>query len=325
MNPKKIGQFLVFLLIQILFIPLAIFGFILCLYKELAISKKLGVSMTAGQAIQPKWFLHHFGVRADKKTIRFMRYLPNESVFGLWLIFLPMFIANKLTGFSLALVKIPDQGKETFATFINMRITQFDHIVEKYINEVDQIVMMGGGFDLRFIRYTKGKNLKVFDIDQEKTQQLKLDVMKKAGIESDWITYIPVDFREESWVDKLTENGFDKTLKTYFHWETVAIYLDEEVVKDTMSKMSEISPKGSIIAQDFYSKEWLEKQISKSGKLAEFTGEPLNSSTGMPIDAESYIRSFYTEYGYELKDCILAGHKSKSGKPFYAVTTAERK
>jgi O-methyltransferase involved in polyketide biosynthesis len=79
-----------------------------------------------------------------------------------------------------------------------MRIVNFDNIVEKYSSEVEQMVLMGGGYDLRFIKYTKGKNLKVFDIDQLKTLHLKLDVMKKAGIESGgWITYVPIDFREE--------------------------------------------------------------------------------------------------------------------------------
>ena len=40
--------------------------------------------------------------------------------------------------------------------------------------------------------------------------------MKKADIDHDWITYIPVDFNNESWVKKLLASGFDKTKKTFF-------------------------------------------------------------------------------------------------------------
>jgi O-methyltransferase involved in polyketide biosynthesis len=46
--------------------------------------------------------------------------------------------------------------------------------------------------------------VKVFELDQGKTQNLKIATMKKAGIEYDWVTYIPVDFKKESWVEKLT-------------------------------------------------------------------------------------------------------------------------
>ena len=177
---KKILQYLVFIIIQIPFVPLAIIGVILAAYKEMVVSKKLGVSFTAGQAIQPKWYLHYFRVREDKDTVLFMRNLPIESELGFWLLLLPSIIANRLTGFSLPLFVIPEEGKENLVTFINMRIVNFDNIVEKYSSEVEQMVLMGGGYDLRFIKYTKGKNLKVFDIDQLKTLQLKLDVMKKA-------------------------------------------------------------------------------------------------------------------------------------------------
>jgi len=44
-------QFIVFLIIQIPFIPLAIIGLIPMIYKEMKVSKKLGVSFSAGQAM----------------------------------------------------------------------------------------------------------------------------------------------------------------------------------------------------------------------------------------------------------------------------------
>ena len=67
----------------------------------------------------------------------------------------------------------------------------------------------------RVLKYTKGKNVKVFELDQGKTQNLKIATMKKAGIEYDWVTYIPVDFKKESWVEKLTQNGIDRTKRTF--------------------------------------------------------------------------------------------------------------
>lgn len=118
--------------------------------------------------------------------------------------------------------------------------------------EKDELTPIGGGYDLRVLKYLKGKNLKVFGLDQEKTQNLKIGTMDKAGIAHDWITYIPIDFRNESWVEKLIENGFDKTKKTFFLLESVSLYLDNDVVMDTLKKMADLSVKGSVIAKDFY-------------------------------------------------------------------------
>ncbi len=155
--------------------------------------------------------------------------------------------------------------------------------------------------------------------------------MKKAGIEHDWVTYIPVDFKEESWVDKLIKNGFDKTKKTFFLWESVSLYLEEDVVKDTLKKMSDLSPKGSIIAQDFYSKAFIKGEntaaIKKGIRMMEKMGEPWLYGINMSEDAKGTIESLLNESGLVLKDLVLCGQKSKigKGKPFYAITEAEKR
>jgi O-methyltransferase involved in polyketide biosynthesis len=65
---------------------------------------------------------------------------------------------------------------------------------------------------------------------------VKVETLKKAGIEHDWITYIPVDYATESWVDNLLEAGFDKTKKTLFLWQSVSLYLEADKVYYSRSK-----------------------------------------------------------------------------------------
>jgi hypothetical protein len=65
----KSFQFLVLLIIQVPLIPIAIIGMVPALYKEMGLSKKLGVSFTAGQALQPRWFMHYFRTRARKHEV----------------------------------------------------------------------------------------------------------------------------------------------------------------------------------------------------------------------------------------------------------------
>jgi len=82
--------------------------------------------------------------------------------------------------------------------------------MEKYVDEMEQIVIPGAGFDLIALQLTKGKKVKVFELDQVKTLNVKVETLKKTGIKHDWVTYIPVDYSNESWVDKLLGAGFDK-------------------------------------------------------------------------------------------------------------------
>jgi len=322
----KLLRFLVFLIIQIPFIPVAIIGFIPMMYKEIKISKKLRVSWTAGKVIQIRWILHYFGVREDKATIKFTKAFPCESHFGLLCYMGASIIANRICGFKPSFAFIPESGKETAMTFGNARLKYFDKSLEKNLDQVEQVVNMGAGYDLRAYKYIAGKNVKVFELDQEKTQNLKIETMKKAGIKYDWINYIPVDFREESWVEKLIENGFDQTKKTYFLWEGVSVYLEEVVAKDTLKKMATISAKGSIIAQDFPSIAFIKGETSYSIKKAKNMfkkmGEPHLFAIDMSEDAGKSIEILLQECGFKLKNLILFGEKVKTNKPFLAVTEA---
>jgi len=325
----KIVQFIVFLIIQIPFIPLAIIGLIPMIYKEMKVSKKLGVSFSAGQAIQPRWIMHYFRTRADEASVKFVKELPIESHYGFLGLMGAAIIANRICGYKPSLASIPEPGKETVMTWLNSRTMHFDRFMEKNVAQVEQVVNMGAGFDLRVLKYTEGKNVKVFELDQEKTQNMKIETMIKAGIEYDWVTYVSVDFNKESWVEKLTENGFDKTKKTFFLWESVSSYLEEDVVRDTLKKMADIGAKGSVIAQDFYSKAFLKGQISylmkKSINLMKKMGEPWVFGIDMSEDAKGNIESFLKESGLTLKDLVLLGGKGKTNKPFYAIAEAEKR
>jgi len=314
-------QFLIFLPIQIIFIPLAIFGLILTSYKEYKVAKKMGISPTTMGAAGNKWLMHYFGTRSDEATVKFIKALPIESHYGLLATYGAAIIANKICGYKPSLASIPEPGTETLITFQNSKTMDFDSSMEKYVNSVDQVVIMGAGFDLRVLNYTDGKNIKVFEMDLENAQNLKIETMKKAGIAHDWITYIPVDFNEESWVEKLIANGFDKTRKTFFLWESVSAYLDEDVVKDTLGKLAELSAKGSVIAQDFFSKAFIEKmkKLSVTLRNSILFGVDMSEDAGKPIEF------LLQESGLTLTNLILYGEKGKTKKPFCAITEAEKR
>ena len=81
---------LLYIPLQIVFIPVAILGGLLVAYKQIVVSKRLGISQTAIEIINGRWTMHVFGMRDDDASARLAAVLPNTSLFGLWLCLFPL-------------------------------------------------------------------------------------------------------------------------------------------------------------------------------------------------------------------------------------------
>ena len=92
----KLFSFIIFIPLQIAFIPLMKVGILLTAYKQIIVSKRLGVSQTAIEIINGRWTMHIFGLRQDNATAALMAVLPNTSRFGLWLVLLPLWVQARL-------------------------------------------------------------------------------------------------------------------------------------------------------------------------------------------------------------------------------------
>ena len=323
----KLFQIILYIPIQIIFIPFAIIGLIVAVYKEMVKSKKLGISFTSIQALQYRWLMHYFNIRSDPLSVAFIKKLPCESHFGLLSTFEALIISQRLFGFTTRLGKVDEPGEETLSGTPGVRVLKFDRIMEKYVDEMEQIVIPGAGFDLITLQFTKGKKVKVFELDQVKTLNVKVETLKKAGIKHDWITYIPVDYSNESWVDKLLEAGFDKTKKTLFLWESVSLFLEADIVKETLREMADLCVDGSIIAQDFYSKAFIlgetSKIVKRSSRMMGKMGEPWKFGIDMSNDPKTAVESFLKECGLKMTEYMQFGEKLDI-EPFYCIVEAEK-
>lgn len=323
----KFFQIILYIPIQIIFIPFAIIGLAAGFYKEMRIGKKLGVSYSAGQALQYRWIMHYFNTRPDPLSVAFIKKFPCESHFGLWSVMGALIISQRIFGFTTRLGKIVKSGEETLDSTAGIRVLMFDRIMEKHVDEMEQIVLPGSGFDLITLRYTKEKKVKVFELDQVNTLNIKVETLKKARIQHDWVTYIPVDYANESWVDKLLEAGFDKTKKTLFLWESVSLFLEPGVVKESLMKIADLCTDGSVIAQDFYSKAFISGEISKIAKkqknLIERMGEPWKFGIDMSNDPKAAVGTFLEDCKLKMTEYIQFGEKLDI-KPFYCIVEAEK-
>jgi len=320
-------QIILYIPIQIVFIPFAIIGLVDAMYKEMRISKKLGVSFTAIQSLQYRWIMHYFDTRPDSLSVTFIKKFPCESHFGLWSTFGALIISQRLFGFTTKFGKVDELGKETIVSTPGRRVLLFDRIMEKYVDDMEQIVIPGAGFDLIALHFTKGKEVRVFELDQVNTLNIKVETLKKAGIEHDWITYIPVDYSNESWVDKLLGAGFDKAKKTLFLWQSVSLFLEADAVKETLVEMADLCVDGSIIAQDFYSKAFILGETSitvkrSSGMMGKM-GEPWKFGIDMSDDPKAAVESFLEECGLKMTEFTQFGEKLDI-EPFYCIVEAEK-
>jgi hypothetical protein len=152
--------------IQLAFIPFAIVGLIDALIKEMVISRRLGVSFTAIQSLQYRWFMHYFDTRPDPISVEFIRSFPCESHFGLWSTFGALILSQRLFGLTTKFAQLDEPGRETLLSTPGRRVLVFDEIVEKYVDEMEQIVIPSVGFDLVALHFTKGKSARIFELDQ---------------------------------------------------------------------------------------------------------------------------------------------------------------
>ena len=320
-------QVLLYIPIQVAFIPLAVVGLMDAIYKEVRVSKKLGVSFTAIKALQYRWFLHYFDARPDPLSVAFIKKLPCESHFGLWSTFGALVVSQRLFGLTTSFGRLDEPGEETLASTPTRRVLMFDEIVEKYVDEMEQIVIPGVGFDLVALHYTQGKNTKVYELDQAKTLHVKVETLKKAGIAHDWITYVPVDYSRESWSEKLLAAGFDKTKKTLFLWQSVSLFLEPDTVTKTLREMAGLCASGSIVAQDLYSQAFISGDISRAVKrglrVIEKMGEHWRFGIDMSGDAESATASFLKDCGLRMTKYVQFGVKAGM-EPFYCIVESER-
>lgn len=134
------------------------------------------------------------------------------------------------------------------------RVRYFDDFVKKSIDEgVEQLVIMGAGYDSRAYRIEGLKRLKVFEVDHPDTQSVKIEKVRKIFSSlPDHVVYVPADLAIEDFGQKLQEAGYDGSKKTLFLMEGLFYYLPSRFVDEILSFILMNSGKGSTILFDYF-------------------------------------------------------------------------
>lgn len=121
--------------------------------------------------------------------------------------------------------------------FVTVRTRYFDDQIETCIEAgIDQLIILGAGFDARAYRLSKLKEkVKVFEVDQPITMNRKMELVKKMfGHLPDHVVYVLINFEKDNLADRLLESGYDPQAKSLFIWEAVAGYLSPDAVDEVL-------------------------------------------------------------------------------------------
>jgi methyltransferase (TIGR00027 family) len=128
-----------------------------------------------------------------------------------------------------------------------------EQYLEALKDGVEQIVLLGAGYDTRASRLMNGSpNVLVFELDADETQKRKKACLAKTrtGI-PEGVVFASIDFDKEALKDVLERSGYDNTRKTLFVWEGVSYYISQAAVKHVLDQVKHNRHPQSRIAFDY--------------------------------------------------------------------------
>jgi methyltransferase (TIGR00027 family) len=312
-----------FYIVFILLFPVTLLGYVLWIVKAFA-GRKSGVSRTAQGPLSARWLQHHLGTRRDEPANRLMMVVPGVSPLAVWLVFGPTLLAHRLSGYVPKAFRYPFEGDIPIQYEASARQTFFDTIVDRYLADIAQFVILGAGFDTRAFRLPKEARGRSFEVDAPKTQAIKREMLEQAGIDSNRVTFVSAEFEQEDWLTRLVDAGFDPGKPALFLWEGVIVYLDREAVESTLRKIASTA-KGSVVAFDYFTTEVLESRApymryARAGTRA--TGEPLKFGIDSTPPSSERLAELLRSCGLSLDEQRTLGQETEGRRAWGGFATA---
>src|SRR5574340_694126 len=137
--------------------------------------------------------------------------------------------------------------------YLIARERYIDDVLQSYLNDgLQQLVILGAGFDSRAYRFDLAGRVKTFEVDHPVTQAEKVSRLKKIfGGLPGHVSFIPIDFTTQKLADQILSSNYDPSLKTLFIWQGVTMYLTSEAVDATLDFVVNYAASGSGVVFDY--------------------------------------------------------------------------
>ncbi len=128
------------------------------------------------------------------------------------------------------------------------RTKLIDDLIGGAAASIDQLVILGAGYDTRAHRLACLSNRAVYEIDHPNTQAAKRAVLARAKPPvATAPTYVAVDFERDDLTAALIASGYQAAQRSMFLWEGVTQYLSSEAVDKTFSAIHRAGRQGDTL------------------------------------------------------------------------------
>jgi methyltransferase (TIGR00027 family) len=127
------------------------------------------------------------------------------------------------------------------------RTRLIDDAIAASLGRIDQLVILGAGFDSRAYRMPGLRRITVFEVDHPDTQTTKRRVLGRVlATPPEHVRFVAIDFQTRDLASAMAEAGYRESARTFILWEGVTNYLTEAAVDATLRWCSRASP-GSLV------------------------------------------------------------------------------
>ncbi|MGV0813552.1 class I SAM-dependent methyltransferase [Mycolicibacterium boenickei] len=125
---------------------------------------------------------------------------------------------------------------------------------------IEQVVILGAGYDTRAYRLPQLAGLPVYEVDLPANISRKMAAIQRLlGTVPTNVRLLPVNFETDDLTEVLCDAGFDSAKRTFYIWEAVTQYLTESAVRTTMNRIAGAAP-GSRLVFTYVRKDFLDGQ-----------------------------------------------------------------
>jgi methyltransferase (TIGR00027 family) len=162
------------------------------------------------------------------------------------------------------------EGTRTFRTSIVARARFIEDLVaEERAKGVDQYVILGAGLDTFAQRRPDiASAFRVFEVDQPAPQAWKQQRLIELGYGIPaWLGFVPVDFENDAWWERLAQAGFDTTRPAIVAALGLSLYLTKEANLDLLRRIASFAP-GSTLAFTFILPAEVPNDVKKAARAS---------------------------------------------------------
>jgi methyltransferase (TIGR00027 family) len=183
---------------------------------------------------------------------------------------------------------------------LTLRARLVDDLAIEMSAELEQIVMLGAGFDTMALR-VKGALPKVaiFEVDHPVTQRFKQKAFAYVERPAS-VRFVAVDFECEDFVVKLCETGFTPVRRSLIVWLGVKCYLTPQAIAQAMNQIAKLGGAGTRLIFDYILAEVIDgttknlDALKKARRMARM-GEPWLFGL-----APHYVSDYLASFGFKL-------------------------